>query len=237
MLPQLSISRRRFLGVTGGLVTSAALGSGLISHWRQFPKERLLVSGHREAGAHDFLAVQDILLAKSLNIPAPSEGHSILSHPSWPKEAIVLPKRAPSAYRIVLSKGGTPEIFTASPGSLFYGHGVYEKKGDYFLTSEHQKGAGKIVVRDARNLKIVSELQSYGEGPHDLALIDEGRTLAVANGEGLSSIAIIELKTGKLLEKITTPHPKVSLRLCNFSASFSMPRVADLLSRVPLQTM
>jgi hypothetical protein len=94
-------------------------------------------------------------------------------------------------------------------------HGVFSPDGRFFYASE-AKGDGEdfISVRDAVDFKVLGRLPSHAPGPHEIVLADGGKTLAVANGDGLekSSLCFIEASSGKLLESYPTLDPNLQVR-------------------------
>ncbi len=126
-----------------------------------------------------------------------------------------------------------PRVFTTPANRHFYGHGVFSHDGRLLYTTENdfQNGEGKIGVYDvAGGFQRIGEHASHGIGPHDLALLSDGRTLVVANG-GLethpqsgrkplniatmsSSLAYIDRENGELLERhgLTGQQQKLSIR-------------------------
>ena len=70
-------------------------------------------------------------------------------------------------------------------GRHFYGHGAFSPDGRYLFTSENdfEAGRGMIGIRDAEDgYRQIGEFASQGIGPHELVLMPDGATLAVANG-------------------------------------------------------
>ena len=118
------------------------------------------------------------------------------------------------------------------------GHGVFIEDGRLLAISERapknpysgQPGShyGRITLRDPRTLEIVESYSSYGIAPHDICLLPDGRHLAVANYGSVvpkdhddyaiprkvveSSVAVIDLADGKLVDKQTTGTGRVETR-------------------------
>ncbi len=70
-------------------------------------------------------------------------------------------------------------------GYHFYGHGAFSPDGRLLFTSENHidSGAGSIAVRDLHQAgRVIRRFSSQGIGPHQIALMPDGETLAVANG-------------------------------------------------------
>jgi len=109
------------------------------------------------------------------------------------------------------------------------GHGVYLDNGTALLSERAPRRAlrhgnvkkqyGRITIRDAKTLKITQSYSSYGIDPHEIGLIEDGRYLVVANygsvpkkGKRMrvprdvaeACVVIIDMASGKLVEKIVT---------------------------------
>ncbi|MGE0283885.1 MAG: DUF1513 domain-containing protein, partial [Rhizobiaceae bacterium] len=95
--------------------------------------------------------------------------------------------RQPGTFAVVFDHTGkaTPVTITSVEGRHFYGHGVFSPDGTLLYATENDfdNAAGMIGIYDARdNFKRVGEFPTHGVGPHELLLLDDGRTLAIANG-------------------------------------------------------
>ena len=95
--------------------------------------------------------------------------------------------RRPGTFAIAfnLRDVSEPIIFTASEGRHFFGHGAFSRDGRLLFVSENDiAGArGVIGVYDVgAGYRRIGEHPSHGVGPHEIILLAEGRTLAVANG-------------------------------------------------------
>ncbi|WP_420410509.1 DUF1513 domain-containing protein [Hoeflea sp.] len=78
-----------------------------------------------------------------------------------------------------------PVLFHTPEGRHFYGHGVFSRDGQTLYAAENafDAGLGKIGIYDARgSFARIGELDTYGVGPHEIIMMPDGRTLAVANG-------------------------------------------------------
>ena len=113
-----------------------------------------------------------------------------------------------------------------------FGHGVFAADGNYFYTTESdfedmQGDSGRVVVWEvsgegaSANLTRVKEFPSYGVGPHELLLMPDNETLAIANGgirthpshdrdnlnidNMLPSLVYLNRQNGELLEQQFLP--------------------------------
>lgn len=118
-------------------------------------------------------------------IPLSARGHDIaIDHNS--RRAVAFARR-PGTFAIAfdLDRAREPAVFNAAPGRHFYGHGAFAADGRLLYVSENdiEAGQGVIGLYDvAAGFKKVSEMPSHGVGPHEIILLDDGHTLAVANG-------------------------------------------------------
>lgn len=160
------------------------------------------------------------------SVPLPGRGHDVAVRPlrASSKVEVVAFARRPGNFAVVFStdKKQKPFHFFAKEDRHFYGHGVFSPDGKLLYTTEndYENGVGVLGVRDATNCYIqIGEFSSFGIGPHDMALLDDGETLVIANGgietspefgrqilnltEMEPSLVYINSRTGDVLEKQT----------------------------------
>jgi uncharacterized protein len=112
-------------------------------------------------------------------------GHGLAARPGS-SEAICFARR-PGRFALVvdvLAAAVATEI-PAAPSRHFSGHGLFVQGGDLMLATENDetKHQGVIGIYDARaSYARLGEFPTFGIGPHDLALLPDGKTLVVANG-------------------------------------------------------
>ena len=178
----MEFGRRGFLLSLGGsalagfgLKAAAARGNAgpLYVGCRVDDDGRFFTSGFRADGQTVF------------DLQLPGRGHAISFRPGTAQ--CVVYARRPGRFAVVLdaAEGSALHRIDAAPGRHFYGHGSYSADGGYLLTTEndYEAGQGVIGVRDATDgYRQVGELPSHGVGPHEAALMPDGRTLAIANG-------------------------------------------------------
>ena len=152
----------------------------------------------------------------------PGRGHDVTVSPV--DRSCVAFARRPGNFAIVFSADDRrpPIAFTTPADRHFYGHGAFSRDGRLLYATENDfDGArGVIGIYDVgAGYRRVGEFPSGGVGPHDLALLEGGRVLVVANG-GLrehpdigngrrilnpeaveTTLAYIDLATGTLLER------------------------------------
>lgn len=142
-----------------------------------------------------------------------------------PGEVVILARR-PGRFAIVVdvAEGRVTQRFEAPEARHFYGHGVFSRDGRRLFATENDfdGGRGVIGVYDAENgYRRLGELPSHGIGPHELALLSDGRRLVVANG-GIRThpdsgrrklnlatmapnLAYVDSSSGALLQRFSLP--------------------------------
>jgi hypothetical protein len=103
-------------------------------------------------------------------------------------------------------------IIQLESGRYFYGHGVAIVKENLVLTTEieaeYVDRPGWIIFRAISDLRELGRIPSYGLNPHDICLLADTKTIAVANhGMAISekwknlhsNLALIEWESGRLV--------------------------------------
>ncbi|MEM1436169.1 MAG: DUF1513 domain-containing protein [Pseudomonadota bacterium] len=218
------VSRRAVLGA--GLAGAVC---GCLPTVEERPNYLLLSAADDAEGRH-FLVVSDSTGIPLRSVPVPFRGHEVLVSPSG-RHAVMIGRRpAAEGVRISLGNDESPRLFRARSGRHFYGHAVYSRDENYLFTTENDfnGGRGTIAVRDAITLQQVDEFPSGGVGPHQLAWLNDGRTLVVANGgirthparprkkldlaNMASNLAFIDQASGKILKTVRSPEQHSSIR-------------------------
>lgn len=166
-------------------------------------------------------------------IDLPARGHGGCFRPRG-TEAIVFARR-PGDFAVVFDRRSGTILHTlhCPDDRHFYGHGVFDADGRLLHTTENDYDAGRgvIGVWDAsRDYARVGEFDSGGIGPHEIVLMPDGRTLAVANGGLLThpdtgrhklnvpemrpSLVLIDSADGRLVQRVELPRElhKLSIR-------------------------
>lgn len=173
------ISRRAVLRFTGGLACAAAIPAEGRTREAQY-----LTTAKDRHGQYQIAVLDgngEILAVESL----PGRGHGTALRPGT-NEAVVFARR-PGRFAFVFRlRDGRKTVMPDLPdGRHFNGHGVFSPDGRVLYTSENDfcKGRGVIGMWDAaQNYRRIGEMPSHGVGPHELAFMPDGRTIAVANG-------------------------------------------------------
>lgn len=164
------------------------------------------------------------------SVTLPGRGHDVAVRPqnglAGKSVEVVAFARRPGRFAVAFSANlKKPAVtFHAAKDRHFYGHGVFSPLGRllYSTENDYENGVGVIGIRDATNdYKQIGEFSAFGIGPHDMALLDDGTTLVIANGGietspdsgrqilNLShmepSLVYIDRRSGDLLEKVILP--------------------------------
>lgn len=215
-----SISRRYFLQMTAALT---ALGWSRALFSKSSTSELWLLSPASWDGK-EVVAFNNLTRGTSGTMPGVPQGHSVLVHPGKNGTVLALPKYGTEAIELDVRAGKVTGRLSSIDGYQFYGHGLFSPDGKVLYTSESAEKAdeGLLAVRDGGTYRILSRLPTHGTNPHDCHFVDGGRTLVVANagpkeydttvdGGKRTSLAFLEVGTGKLLKKMQCPTPNIKL--------------------------
>jgi hypothetical protein len=145
-------------------------------------------------------------------------GHGFTQDPGDLRRAAVFEKKGLGGCIVDLAAGVVTDVIEPSTGCAFYGHGLFSKDGSkiYVVEAELASKAGRLTVRDAKTLRSLGELGTFGSSPHDCLLVDDKRTLVVTNGGGdfggsdAPSVVFVDVESGKLHERITLTNPRLN---------------------------
>ena len=153
-------------------------------------------------------------------VDLPERGHDIAFDPVH-RKAVAFARR-PGTFAVVFDHAADkpPLTIMSVEGRHFFGHGVFSPDGRLLYATENdfEAAAGMIGVYDATDgFRRLGEFPTRGMDPHELLLMPDGRTLAVANGGiethpdfgraklNLStmkpSLVFLDRETGGLIEK------------------------------------
>jgi len=175
--------RRRdlLLGVMAGALGAA----GVIPRTDAEAKPRLYAGCHSDAAGDYQMTLFEPPGVVRAQVPLPGRGHGIVFDPRSSR-AIVLARR-PGRFATVVdvASGQVLQAFHSAHDRHFCGHGAFSSDGRYLYTTEndYEAGRGTIGIRAADEaFRLVGEFSSFGIGPHEIRLMPDGETLAVANG-------------------------------------------------------
>ncbi|RYE07473.1 MAG: DUF1513 domain-containing protein [Hyphomicrobiales bacterium] len=122
-------------------------------------------------------------LVASIDLPA--RGHDVTFSPIAGRAVVFA--RQPGTFAVVFDPEGreAPLTLTSAEGRHFFGHGVFSPDGTLLYATENdfENARGVIGVFDVRaGYKRIGEFDTYGTGPHEILLLPDGVTFAVANG-------------------------------------------------------
>lgn len=222
------ITRRRILP----LLASACLTRPAMAT----EERRSLISAFTDAQGAHWLKGRNMEGGREIEIPLPGRGHGICDDRGGRR--VVLFARRPGRFALVLDLDhpSAPHWIHARPDRHFYGHGCFSPDGRLLYATENDFDAARGVIGiydGTQDFARVGEWVTGGIGPHELVLMPDGKTLAVANG-GIethpdyprqklnlptmrSSLSLIRLHDGSLLHQAQLPdtYQQTSLRhLC-----------------------
>lgn len=118
-------------------------------------------------------------------VDLPDRGHDVTFDPVSGRSAVFA--RQPGTFFVVFDHKGRSEPLTIAslPDRHFFGHGAFSNDGALLYATENdfENAAGMVGVYDAKGgFKRIGEFPTYGVGPHELLLLGDGRTIAIANG-------------------------------------------------------
>jgi hypothetical protein len=218
----MSMNRRTFIQLGGGLALTPLLGH--FAHAGNPLPVFHYYSARADSEGQYFFTAFDSDGRIRFDVPLPGRGHGMAAHPQRAETVIVA--RRPGRFLLVVDAAGGNVLhqLNSRDDRHFYGHAEFSPDGRWLFTPEndYENGVGVIGVRDAQDAyRQVGELSSHGIGPHDLRLLSDGRTLAVANG-GIKThpdigraklnldtmapaLTYVDSQTGRLLEDHPMP--------------------------------
>lgn len=139
--------------------------------------------------------------------------------------------RRPGAFAVAFDArgAGEPVVFAAREDRTFSGHGIFSRDGRLLYATENDSdtGAGLLGIYDTASFTRIGEMATHGIDPHEVILLSDGRTLAVANGgiemsgrEKLNiaamepSLAFLDIASGnvKALHRLPAALNRLSIR-------------------------
>jgi hypothetical protein len=222
----MEIDRRKALG----LVAAAALYPGAaLSRDGKTLYLNAMTSTDWAHGAALFDASGEIVARFEL----PSRGHGATFN-AREKHAVLFARR-PGTYAIVIDVSGrrVARLIKSRGDRHFYGHGCFSADGRLLFATENDfdNERGVIGVYDAMDdYRRVGELPSHGIGPHEVVLMPDGKTLAVANGGILTHPSAPRIKLN-----IAEMAPSLALVKASDGELLAMHRVSEELHKLSIR--
>jgi hypothetical protein len=187
-MSSMAIDRRNFLIGTaltiGSVATTRAFAGVLAEDDSGIAAGDLIAACRRPDGKYSVVILNlDGTILREL--PLEGRGHDIALDPAS-GTAVVFARRPGSfALAFDIRDRREPVLFTTPANRHFYGHGVFGRDGRLLYATEHDNDTrdGLIGVYDAgAGFKRIGEMPTYGIGPHEVILLADNKTLAIANG-------------------------------------------------------
>ncbi|MEO8756688.1 MAG: DUF1513 domain-containing protein [Devosia sp.] len=120
-----------------------------------------------------------------VKLDLPVRGHDV-SYSRDAGRAVVFARR-PGTFAVVFDPAGqaAPVTIASVEGRHFFGHGAFSTDGRLLYATENDfaAGQGTIGIYDVTGgYRRIGEVPTYGVGPHEVLLLPDGKTFAVANG-------------------------------------------------------
>ena len=222
-----SVQRRHFIKglAASGLILAASPTLFSCSSYRA---NRYVSAATNHAGEHFIVAFDELGNLQS-QVKIANRGHDLVK---IDEHRVVAFSRRPftTMFVIDLSDNQLEKTIEAEKGYHFYGHGVFDSKRGWLITTENHidSSQGMIVVRDSQDFTIIKRYKSGGIGPHQCAMVPNTDLLVVANG-GIQThpdsgrkklnlesmrpnLSYLDLETGEIKEQVVPPHFQLSLR-------------------------
>ncbi|MBV2089952.1 MAG: DUF1513 domain-containing protein [Candidatus Thiodiazotropha sp. (ex Ctena orbiculata)] len=229
MVNRTGITRRSLIS---GIATLAVMPSSLVAaNVRQHSrKSNIWVSAQGDKAETYGIGLFNSGSATSREIPSGFRGHGVSLHPS--NNRIVMFARRPGteAIEVDLESHDHRLAFVCKKNRHLFGHGCFSADGKLLFNTETEidTGRGLIAIRDANSYELLAEIASHGIGPHELKLLNDDKTLVVANGGILthpdsgrkklnldsmsSNLCYIDSNSGKKLALHRLDETKASIR-------------------------
>jgi len=221
MMPSAAIDRRNFVKAAGLGFLAALAPRSLMALERA---DAVYASGIRAADGSFAIATVTERGEIVDQVALPARAHGMAFSASTGKTVAFA--RRPGTYAMIFDpwNKSEPVVINSREDRHFYGHGAFSPDGRLLYASENDfdGNRGMIGLYDATDrFARIGEFETYGIGPHDMTVSEDGRLLIVANGgiethpdfgrtklnlgEMQPSLALIDAATGALVEKHVLP--------------------------------
>ena len=176
--------RRTLLGLGSGL-----LGLGIIGGWTvaRGTSQPLLLSARDDAQGRHYAVGYELDGTQRFSTRINERCHDAYAHPYLPIAVFTGRRPSRESYVVDLNTGELLQTLHSPEHRHFYGHGVFDKDGQLFYTTENNTrdpGRGVLGVYQVHERKLdrIAERSTHGIGPHQLLWMPDGEHLVVANG-------------------------------------------------------
>lgn len=174
--------RRAFLKAAGAGFLASLLpqrAAALASSELVFASSTMLPSGSYGAA---LITETGKLIA---NVALPDRGHDVTWSPATGRAVVFA--RQPGTFAVVFDPAGSepPLTIPSVEGRHFFGHGAFSPDGALLYATENDfdNARGVIGIYDVSGgYRRIGEFDTFGVGPHEILLMPDGVTFAVANG-------------------------------------------------------
>lgn len=220
------VSRRTFIGTLGALGAAAALPACTTVR-----REGTLLSAFEDAAGDQYVGGLSLASGNVFGARVPMRAHGCAVHPIDRSRVLFFARRpGTQGFELDLESNRVRRAFETRQGQHLSGHGVFSAQGDVLFTPEHdyERVRGVVSVRDARDYRVIEELDTRGIDPHELAWLPGQRKLLVANGGILThprtyrrklnidtmdpSLCVLDSASGACLEQWRLPEHLLSIR-------------------------
>ena len=226
----MAITRRQFIG--GATLATTAGAAFWLSHtWPAATHDGVLLSGFEDLPGNQYVGGLVLPDGYAFGHKVPARVHGNAIDPTRPQRVLFFARRpGTDAFELNLETLEVRNAFSTPKGRHLAGHGVFSSDGSVVFTAEHDFDTprGMIGIRDARDFRVIGELETRGIDPHEIAWLPDGKTLIVANGGILThprtfreklniptmdpSLVVIDVASGRCLEQLRLPDHLLSIR-------------------------
>lgn len=234
-LPSTDRQRRRLLKLGLGSLAAASMSLPLRAMASQYEgnivQRQWFFSAVDDLDGQHFLAGLYRDASEHFLLPVPERCHGGCLRPGH-AQAVLFARRPGTRLHVIDPRQRQPlHEIEAGDGHHFYGHGVFDPSGRrlYVTANRIDDAMGLIRVYDAEHsYRLEEDFELAGIGPHEVALMPDGETLAVALGgirthpdmgriklnlEDMDpALLLIDRRSGEVIERHRPSHHQLSCR-------------------------
>jgi hypothetical protein len=227
--------RRQLL--IGSAVALGGAAAGLAFRMRE-SRTGTLLSAFEDARGDQYVGGLSLSTHRVFGAKVPMRAHGCTLDPRDANRVLFFARRPGTlAFELRRDSMQVRTLFETPTGRHLAGHGSFSHDGRVLLTPEHdyEHARGVIAVRDARDFKVIDEIDSGGIDPHEIQWLPDARSLLVANGGIMthprsfrrklniptmdSSLCVIDTHTGACKERWRLPDHLLSIRHLSVASS------------------